>query len=104
MQQGEQLRTQWLSLAAWLAVCPLALAIAFVVLPRFNSLYFTGYSSAFYLAFLALPFIGVFGILRHLQATRAERLFLSIAYLVFGTTLALGLIFYLPCVWAAACL
>ena len=91
-----------LVLAAWLLACPLLLAAAVLVLPRFN-LYGTPAEGYTLLALLVLPSIGVVGIVRHMQSTLLARLLLSTGYLIAGLALALLVAIFIGCTWAGAC-
>ena len=92
-----------LSLAAWLLACPLLLVAAVLVLPQFNQLYGTRAEKYTLLLLLALPVVGVIGILRRKQSTLSARLLLSVCYLSAGLVLALFAAVFIGCSWAGAC-
>jgi membrane protease YdiL (CAAX protease family) len=91
------------SLVAWLLACPILLAAAVFVLPQFKQLYGTPTEKFTLLAFVALPFIGVVGIVRRKQFALSTRLWLSAGYLVAGLVLALFAVIFIGCSWAGAC-
>lgn len=91
-----------LALAGWLLTCPLLLAIAVLVLPRFN-LYGTPAERYTLLALLAAPVIGAIGIIRYEPCTLPVRMVLIAGYLVAGLVLALFAAVFVGCSWAGAC-
>ena len=91
-----------LALAAWLIACPLLLAAAVLVLPRFN-LYGTPAEGYTLLALLFLPLAGAIGIALNLQSTLLPRLLFSAGYLIAGLALALFAVIFIGCSWAGAC-
>lgn len=92
------------SLAAWLLACPLLLAAAVFVLPRFNQLYGTSAERYMLLVLMALPLVGMVGIFRRKDCTLLVRLLLSACCLFPCVVLALFAVVFIGCSWAGACL
>ena len=92
------------ALVASMLACPVLLLLLVPVLSPFQALYGTVAEKVVLSVIAALPFVGVFGIIRFSRSSRWVKVAWSMLYFVAMFIPALGGIIFFGCSWAGACL
>ena len=86
-----------------LALCPVILAIAVILLPQIGGIYGTIHEKIFLFLMLSLPLLGVFGLVRYSGLTTKKIIMWSVVYLGLMALPVAGAVIFVGCSWAGAC-